>query len=277
MLSQSRAIAPDEYQLIRDLVYKHSRIALGPSKQELVSGRVRKRLRHLRMETFSEYCHYLQSVEGLKELRNLIDAISTNYTNFFRDLHHFEYLKDEILQKLPLPGAHKFRIWSAACSSGEEPYSMAMVLADFFERLPRWTWEVEASDISTRMLDIAQAGVYEREQLRLPNAEWLRRFFQRGVNEFEGYCRIKGDLRGRVRFHHLNLFQPHYPFSTGFNVIFCRNVMIYFDRATQQQLVHRLADFLAPGGFLLIGPSESLIGTKHTLRYIKPSIYQRET
>lgn len=269
-----------EYRLIRDLVYQESRINLGNNKQELVSGRVGKRLRHLGLHSYAEYCRYLESELGQQELRNLIDAISTNYTSFFREAKHFEFLQNEILMKLDdragRTAGRKFRVWSAACSSGEEPYSLAVCLANFFSKRPAWNWEVAATDISSRMLAAAEAGIYEAAQVKLPNPEWLRRYFQRGFNRFAGHFRVKPELREKVQFHHVNLFQARYPFAPGFQVVFCRNVMIYFDRPTQLQLIQRITEFLAPGGFLFIGPSESLIGIKHALRYLQPSIYGKE-
>ena len=274
-----RSISDDDYRLIRDLVYQESRINLGNNKQELVAGRINKRLRHLGMGGYEDYCAFLQSGEGHEELRNLIDAISTNYTFFFREGKHFAFLRETILPGLETRtgrrSGRQFQVWSAACSSGEEPYSLAICLDDFFSRRDGWDWEVAATDISTRMLSKADAGIYEEDQVKLPNPEWLRRYFQRGFNRFSGHYRVKQELREKVRFYPMNLFQARYPFPAGFHVIFCRNVMIYFDRPTQQQLIQRLIEYLAPEGFLMIGPSESLIGIKHALHYVQPSIYQK--
>lgn len=280
MISATETIAESDYRLVCDLVYKHSRIALGANKHELVAGRIKKRLRQLGMSSYSEYSRLLLSPRGAVELEALIDIISTNFTNFFRDIQHFEFLRREILPKLDPKrrlASHKFRVWSAACSSGEEPYSIAITLAEFFSRSPQSTWEIEASDISTRMLDLANRGIYDLQQVRLPQPDWLGRFFQRGHNDYAGYCRVKPEIRKGIRFHHLNLFSNRYPFAAEFHVVFCRNVMIYFDRNSQQQLVRKMVDCLLPGGYLFVGPSESLIGIEHPLRYVKPSIYRKET
>ncbi|MBI4660871.1 MAG: protein-glutamate O-methyltransferase CheR [Verrucomicrobia bacterium] len=274
------SISDTEYRFIRDLVYERSRINLGDQKHELVAGRVGKRLRQLGLQTYTQYCQFLKSGDGQEELTDLIDAISTNHTSFFRDPRHFEFLRSQVLPKLvaALPRGHprKIRVWSAACSSGEEPYSIAVSLADFFSKLQGWSWEIDATDISTRMLAAAVSGIYEAEQVKLPQPEWLRRYFQRGINAYEGHYRVKRELRERVRFHHVNLFQPQYPFPPGFEVAFCRNVMIYFDRPTQQRLIQRITDYLAPGGAMFLGPSESLIGIRHAFRYLAPGIYQKE-
>lgn len=275
----THSISETEYRFIRDLVYQRSRISLGDHKQELVAGRVSKRLRELGMRSFSQYCQFLQTHSGPDELTDLIDAISTNHTSFFRDARHFEFLRKEILQKLgtvmPLMNKRKFRVWSAACSSGEEPYSIALCLAEYSSTVSGWSWEIDATDISTRMLAVGEAGIYEAEQVTLPNPDWLRRYFQRGVNRYQGYFRVKQEIRDQVRFHHVNLFQARYPFSTGFQVVFCRNVMIYFDRSTQEHLIQRIADASAPEAFLFVGPSESLIGIRHSFRHVAPGIYQK--
>lgn len=276
----SPSLSEPDYRFIRDLVYQRSRINLGNHKQELVAGRVAKRLRQLGMESYSEYCHFLESEAGQVELTDLIDAISTNHTSFFRDLRHFEFLRGEILPKLetliPRSKPRKLRVWSAACSSGEEPYSIALCLADHFSKVKGWSWEVEATDISTRILAAAEAGIYDAQQVTLPQPDWLRRYFQRGVNAYEGCYRVKREVREQVRFYHANLFQPQYPFPPGFHVVFCRNVMIYFDRPTQQQLLQKIAEHSARGAYLFVGPSESLIGIRGSFRYLSPGIYQKD-
>jgi chemotaxis protein methyltransferase CheR len=270
-------IEDQHYTLIRDLVYQHSRINLGSDKKELVAARISKRLRKLNMASYAEYCDYLRSAEGVDELANLVNVISTNYTSFFREIKHFEFMTETLLPqwKSQSGKAQKksFHVWSAACSSGEEPYSIAMALSDFFAASPTVSWRVEASDISTRILAKAERGVYENERVVLPQEQWLQRFFQRGTGTWDGYVRIRKELRSHVSFHHLNLLESAFPFSNDFDLIFCRNVMIYFDRPTQEQLIHRLTNQLLPGGYLFVGHSESLTGIKHPLRSVRPSIY----
>ena len=166
-----------------------------------------------------------------------------------------------------------FQVWSAACSSGDEPYSLAIYLAEYLAPAASNTWQIEASDISARMLDIASQGIYAANHLTGVKPEWLRRYFQKGVRDREGHFRIKEELRWQVRFYHLNLLEADHPFTESFQAIFCRNVMIYFDRPTQEALVGRLAERLAPGGYLMVGHSESLSGVKHSLRLVQPAIY----
>jgi len=276
-LDTETTISPRVYSFIAGLVYEKSRIHLGMDKHSLVVSRLRKRLGQLGLGTFEEYCDLLRQGDPA-ELGMLVDLISTNHTQFFREIEHFRYLENTLLPELAKrceAKAQPARIWSAACSSGEEPYSIAITLAEFARSRPSFQWSVEATDISSRMLQRAQEGVYRQDDLRLPDPTWMKRYFQKGRGDYEGYCRAKPELRERIAFHHLNLFGAQYPVASGVHVIFCRNVMIYFDPPTQQELVSRLVNHLAPGGWLLVGHSESLLAVAHLLRRVKPSIYQR--
>lgn len=271
-------ISPDSYQFIADKVYEHSRIRLGPDKQALVTGRLAKRLRALNLDSFEQYCQLLQSQHGHDELGPLVDLISTNHTHFFREIQHLDFLRDQALPEWHQRGGRSketFRFWSAACSSGEEPYSVAILLAEFARQQGNFTWQIEASDISSRILDRARNAIYPEDRVKMPQPEWLARYFQKGVGEYVGYYRVKDALRQAVKFHRMNLLQPDYPVAPHQNVIFCRNVMIYFDQATQQELVGRLTQQLAPNGYLVVGHSESLLGVKHALKSVKPGVYRR--
>lgn len=270
---------PNDYEFIRQIVYNHSRINLGQDKQELVSARLGKRLRATGRATVSEYCDLLRTAAGTEELGNLIDVISTNHTYFFREEGHFEALRDTILPDLVRRREREtgatLRVWSAACSSGEEPYSIAIALEEYFSaHPPAWQRQIEATDISTRILTKAQAAVYAAETVsRMPPAT-VKAYFQTGYAEQAGLYRVKPALRSMVRFRQLNLLEGALPFSEPFQIIFCRNVMIYFDRATQEELVQRLKSKLVPGGYLMVGHSESLTGINHGLKIIRPATYQ---
>lgn len=266
-------LADADYEFLRRLVYEHSRINLGPDKRALVSGRVAKRLRVLKIGGYHEYCQLLKTAAGVEELGNLVDVISTNHTHFFREEKHFDWLRSVLLPhwRLSNDGREPFRAWSAASSSGEEPYTLAIVLAEFFGLEGKWT--IDATDISTRILDRAGQAIYDTEKLAPVPPELLRRYFQRGVGRFAGQFRVKEALRRRVSFQHLNLLQPQYPFAQRFHLIFCRNVMIYFDRPTQETLIAKLTEQLEPGGHLLVGHSESLSGVRHSLQQLQPAIY----
>ncbi len=273
-------LADRDFDFLCRVIYEQSRIRLGPDKKTLVTSRLAKRLRQLQLPDYHEYCELLRSPAGDGELRFLIDRISTNHTHFFREMKHFDFLRDKVLSpwRAPAKGHQEmFRIWSAACSSGEEPYSLAIHLAEHLAPAGPNTWQIEASDISTRVLEIAERGVYDGEKLGGISPELLHRYFQKGVRQWQGHFRIKEELRQRVGFHQLNLLKDDYPFARPFDVIFCRNVMIYFDRPTQETLIGRLSERLAPGGYLMVGHSESLSGIKHSLRLIQPAIYLKSS
>lgn len=266
-----------EFEFIRGLVYERSRIHLGPEKRELVSARLGKRLRATNAASLGEYCEFLQSEGAEEELGHLIDAISTNHTFFFRENAHFDFLRDrvvpEFLPRVRTEGWGRFHVWSAACSSGEEAFSTAITLASCVP--PTQPWFIDGTDISHRILEKARVAIYRAETVeRLPQPV-LRAHFQRGFGPQEGLYRVKTVLRERVAFHHLNLLEGEPPFRDPFQVIFCRNVMIYFDRPTQEELVARLARRLVPGGYLFVGHSESLTHIRHGLKLVQPAIYQK--
>lgn len=265
-----------EFDFIRSLVYERSRISLSADKRELVSARLGKRLRATNLTTVGEYCQLLQSPGAEAELANLIDAISTNHTFFFRENAHFDFLRQVVLPEMRARAQKehwaRFHVWSAACSSGEEPYSIAITLAD---TLNGWPWRIAATDISHRVLAKAKAGIYRDEAVgRLPKPT-IQTHFQRGFGPQDGNYRVKAGLREQVSFHHLNLLEGDPPFREPFQVIFCRNVMIYFDRPTQEELVAKLTRHLVPGGYLFVGHAESLTAIHHTLQTVRPAIYRK--
>jgi chemotaxis protein methyltransferase CheR len=269
-------LADRDFEYLCQLIYEQSRIRLGPDKRTLVTSRLAKRLRALHLPGYHEYCELLRSPAGEEELRFLIDRISTNHTHFFREIKHFEFLQEKILPAWRSQGKGRgepLRVWSAASSTGEEPYSLAIHLAEHLGPASTNAWQIEASDISTRVLEIARRGVYEADKLGGISQDLLHKYFQKGVGDWEGHYRVKDDLRQRVTFHHLNLLEGRYPFNRPFEIVFCRNVMIYFDRPTQETLISLLAERLVPGGYLMVGHSESLSGIKHSLKLIQPAVY----
>jgi chemotaxis protein methyltransferase CheR len=267
-------VGPENYDFIRQIIYDHSRIHLGPDKKALVSSRLAKRLRALRLPSYDAYCRLLRSPKGREEVTHLVDVISTNHTHFFREVRHFEFLREAVIPPWKARGGGAFRVWSAAASSGEEPYSIAITLSEALGL--EVNWRVHATDISQRMLTTAQNGIYLAERLSHVPPEWQRRYFQRGMADWEGNYRVREEIRRRVDFQHLNLLQTAYPFATRFDVIFCRNVMIYFDRPTQEALIEKLSHQLAAGGYLMVGHSESLSGIQHGLAAVQPAIYQKK-
>jgi chemotaxis protein methyltransferase CheR len=265
-----------EFEFIRSLVYERSRINLTPDKRELVTARLSRRLRATRLATVGDYCRLLKTPNASEELANLIDVISTNHTFFFREAVHFEFLRKHVVPEMRARARaecwRRFYVWSAACSSGEEPYSIAMTLA---ECLPQWEWNIEGTDISRVVLEQAEAGIYTQDAVAQVPREVLRKHFQRGFGPQEGKYRVKAALRQRVSFQQLNLLERDPPFEDRFQAIFCRNVMIYFDRSTQEELIARLTRRLVPGGYLFVGHSESLTGLRHSLRIVRAAVYQR--
>ncbi|MBX3734926.1 MAG: protein-glutamate O-methyltransferase CheR [Verrucomicrobiae bacterium] len=267
------------YRTLVALVYQHSRIRLGPDKQPLLANRLRSRLRALGMDSFDEYCAFVESAGGGDEIGQLVDLISTNHTRFFREPEHFTYLAQRILPEwIPRLAAEKapLRVWSAAAASGEEAYTLALVLAEYFRlNPPAADWRVEASDISRRMLTAAELGIYRMNAEPPVTGEILKRYFQKGVGVRVGSCRIRPELKQHVRFQRINLFQPDYPVQRPQHVIFCRNVMIYFDPPSRGILVQKLTRQLASGGYLFVGHSESLMGLHHELESIRQGVYRK--
>jgi chemotaxis protein methyltransferase CheR len=266
-------IAPEDYEFIRRTVYEHSGINLGAEKRTLVAVRVTKRLRALKLPDFDIYCRYLRSSKGKQEMPLLVEAVSTNHTYFFRETRHFDFLRDVIAPQWKAHGIGCVRVWSAAASSGEEPYTAAIVLAEAlgFEA----DWRIVATDISARMLELGRGGIYSEDRLTHVPAEIRGRYFQRGVGASDGRFRVKEEIRRRVEFAQLNLLQLKYPFTTEFDVILCRNVMIYFDREAQQTLIQKIFPHLLSGGHLMVGHSETLNGLRHPLTVVEPAVYKK--
>jgi len=266
------------HRTLSELVYRHSRIRVGTEKQPMLANRLRRRLTELGLASFDDYCDLLRSNRDPEEIEHLVDFVSTNHTFFFREGDHFEFLRDRVLpefaRKLPQRGL-PLRLWSAACSTGEEPYSMAIIVSEHLRQHPGLQWELEASDISRRALHRAEAAIYSSEASAQIPADLLKRYFQQGIDSQAGRIRVKRDLRQKVRFHRINLFQPDYPVSREQHVIFCRNVMIYFDADSRVEVVRHLSRHLAPGGYLFVGHSESLLGIPHDLESIRHGIYRR--
>lgn len=272
--ARNQTITEKEYEFLRKLVYDHCRINLGPNKKELVMARLSKRLRACNIGSYQEYIQLLQSATGKSEMGNLIDAISTNHTYFFREGEHFSFLMETILTEFDAEQpSGQFRAWSAACSSGEEPYSLAILLNEHF-RNHRNRWTIECSDISSKILQKANDGVFSKDRVERIRKDWLHRYFLKGNGKFEGLYQFHPEVSRNLNFQLLNLMSPTFPFKQPFNLILCRNVMIYFDRPTQEDLVNRMIKHLMPGGYLFIGHSESLNAIKHPLKLIKPAIYQ---
>lgn len=257
------------------LVYERCRVRLHDGKQHLIRARLGKRMRQLGINSLPEYCQMVRHSGSEDEIEQVVNALTTNFTNFLREEDHFKFMVEEALPPLMSRDHKHLRIWSAACASGEEPFSIAFYLSEHFPLSAGWDWKILATDISTKALDKAQRAIYAGDRLNALPPDWIRRYFQKGHGEWEGYFRIKPFISERVVFRQLNLLGA-YSVPDSYEIIFCRNVMIYFDRPTQEQLVCRLTQALVPKGFLLVGHAESLTGLSVPLHCQRPSIYQKD-
>lgn len=266
------------FEQLSALIHRHSRIFLGPNKITLLSSRLSKRRRELGFDDWDNYLAWLL-VQGADEIEILIDLVSTNHTHFFREAVQFEILQSQLLDDLLAnsPSARRgLRCWSAGCSSGEEAFTLAITLAEYAQyKQQDLRWQIDATDISHRALKKAQQAIYDIERLGLPQPGLLKKYFQKGSGSYEGLCKVKPELQLKVQFHHMNLFADTYTVPAPQHLVFCRNVLIYFELKSQTQLVQRLHDILEPGGYLIAGHSDSLLRIEHPLLSRGNGIYQR--
>lgn len=264
----------DDFAALRALVKQHTGIHLGEQKRELVYGRLSRRLRALGLESFRAYRELLERGEG-DELVQFCNAITTNLTAFFREAHHFDYLREQLLSPLAADprGARRLRFWSAGCSTGEEPYSLAMTIQESLPDAWRWDVKILATDLDTEVLAKAQRGVYEEERVRGLSAPRLERFFSRQEGGPPSYAASPA-LKELITFRELNLMHT-LPMKGPLHAIFCRNVVIYFDKDTQRQLFARFAQLQRPGDILFLGHSESLFRVSDAYTLVGKTVYRR--
>jgi chemotaxis protein methyltransferase CheR len=264
---------PSDFLNISQILYNIAGIRLTTGKEELVRSRLIKRLRALSLQDFHTYLKYIEQDRTSQELHIMIDLLTTNKTSFFRENQHFEYMSHHILPDLKKRGTG-MRIWSAGCSSGEEPYSIAMLLLEEWPAQDRYNIRILATDISDRILVKARAGEYEKENLQGIPERYVSKYFSLLRSASAKTYAVQDHVKKMIRFGKLNLM-GEWPMKGPFDVIFCRNVMIYFDSETQIRLVKRFRDLLAPGGHLLIGHSESLVTNSGGLKYVQPATYKK--
>ncbi len=264
----------DSLTAIGQIMYDISGIVLDERKKELVKARLRKRLAHHGFTRYAQYVSHVQSKPGGAELDQMVDLLTTNKTSFFRELRHFDFLRDQVLPQVS--SGSGLRIWSAGCSSGEEPYSLTILLNDVLSPEELSRTRILATDLSAEVLTHAQAGVYDEAQMADVPDRAVRTYFLTANDPQSGKVRygVKPALRRLIRFARLNLMGD-WPMSGPFDVILCRNVMIYFDTPTRERLVARFRDLLPPGGHLLVGHSESLNSIAHGLEYVQPAVYRK--
>jgi chemotaxis protein methyltransferase CheR len=257
------------YQHIRDLVYEKAGIHLGDGKHALVFARLAKRLRALGLPDHQSYLDHLQADQTGEELVELLDVISTNHTHFFREPSHFDFLTEK-LKLWKAGGASRFRIWCAAASTGEEPYTLSMVCNEVLGG--DVDLRILCTDISTRVLRACKSGAYQEAKVSDIPKELLRKYWIRRGDEYEA----SGVLKAPLTFARLNLMETPYPMKGPFDIIFCRNVMIYFDRSGRERIVKESLRLLKPGGYLVVGHAESLNGISHGMKTVHPSVYQKQ-
>jgi chemotaxis protein methyltransferase CheR len=274
-----RSISAYEYRQFQALVERESGIHLGPEKQDLLVNRLRRRLVELRLPSFSAYYHLVSSGDTDERIR-MLDAISTNETSFFREAHQFAFLQETVFPRWASEEragrrARRIRAWSAACSTGEEPYTLGMVLLDRFPPASGWTLEILASDISTRVLAAAALGSFPIEDTKEIPPSYLRRFMLRGRRLQQGRMSVTSALRDLVTFRRINLHAPAYPVQDHFDLILCRNVLMYFEPVARLRTANALLDLVAPGGYLFLGHAESLGGSSERGKHVGPATYAR--
>lgn len=273
-------LSEKQFQTLRGYIETELGIKMPPAKRIMLESRLQKRLRALRLQDFDQYLDLVFSADGESpELVHMIDSVTTNKTDFFREPDHFDRLLSGIL-----PTEYRnsewgrrglCRVWSTASSSGEEPYTLAMVLEEFARSVDRFQYGILATDISTAMLDRGRRGVYPEERIAPVPEAYRKRYLLKSKDKQSGLVRIRPELRRRVLFHRLNLMGDRFDIGDRFEIIFCRNVIIYFDRENQRKLLSRLVDHLVPGGYLFLGHSETLAGMDLPLNSYAPTIYRR--
>jgi chemotaxis protein methyltransferase CheR len=265
----------EDFQALRKLVKEITGINLSDQKRELVYGRLARRLRALRLRTFAEYRDLVAS-DGGREIGELCNAITTNLTSFFRESHHFDYLREQVLQPLVAQrgGQRRIRIWSAGCSTGEEAYSLAMTVIESFPELRTWDVKILATDLDSDVLAKAQRGMYAADRVRSIGPQRLGRFFVEKRGKDGVSYEVSAELTALITFKQLNLMHP-LPMKGPLDAIFCRNVVIYFDKDTQRELFSRIATLQRPGNLLFLGHSESLFKVSESYTPIGKTVYRR--
>ncbi len=276
---RSTTMTNADFGNLSEFIYKQCGIKMTIAKKTMLEARLQKRLRSLQMQTYKEYCDFLFSKQGMEnELVQMIDVVTTNKTDFFREPDHFEYLVQRAIPEWEgrqRGGAERLMIWSAGCSTGEEPYTLAMVLGAYAAEKQGFNFQILATDISTRVLEKAQRAIYEEEKVLPVPLAMKKRYLLRSKDHQSGLVRIVPELREKVRFRRLNFMEGDFGMREKVDIIFCRNVIIYFDRPTQERLLNKFCTLLAPGGYIFMGHSETLSGLDVPLTSVHPTVYRK--
>lgn len=265
-----------EFNKLSKFIYEEYGIKMPPAKKTMLQSRLHKRLRDLNMTSFKAYIDHVFSANGQEEVIHMMDVVSTNKTDFFREPAHFDFLSQYALPSYIQSNRNKsLKVWSAGCSSGEEPYTLAIVFSEFTEKYPGFSYSIYATDISTRVLRTAINAVYKEDRVAQVPMSIKRKYMLRSKDRQNPTVRIVPKLRRQVNFQRLNLMDKSYNVYEDFDMVFCRNVLIYFDRDTQEQVINKLCTKLKPNGYFFLGHSESITNMRVPLKQIKPTIFQR--
>ncbi len=267
-------LGDSEFFLLRDVIFKESGINLTERKKALMQSRLMKRLRVLNLDNYKNYYQYLIN-NYEQEIINLINCITTNKTDFFREPKHFDFIREVVLPDFEQRRGDKLRIWSAGCSTGEEPYSIAITIADYYNNKHMPDIKILATDIDTEVLNKALSGIYKEETICELEPETIKRFFLKGKGSKEGLFTVKDPIKNMIYFRRLNLLAQSYPMKRRFDLIFCRNVIIYFDRKTRDELIDRFYSYLADDGYFFAGHSETLSNFSGKYYLIGNTVYRK--
>jgi len=278
MSTHGQSISSRDLTRLCKLIYAQAGINLGADKKTMVELRIRHRMRSLEIESFAEYCDYLFGPRGqAEEMVPFLDVITTNKTDFFREPSHFHFLTQTALPQLGSNAGieHPLLVWCAGCSTGEEAYTLTIVLSEYALTHPGFRFRILATDLCTRVLEKANLAIYNSDSIATIAPELRRKYFIRSRERGDNQVRVVPQLRDLVEFHRLNFMEPKYDIGTVADFIFCRNVIIYFDRATQERILRRLTDHLLPGGYLFVGHAETLHDMNLPLTPVAPALYRR--
>jgi chemotaxis protein methyltransferase CheR len=269
-------LSEKDFDRLSKFIYSQYGIKMPKAKQIMLQSRLQKRLRALKIPSFSDYVDYVFSPDGETEIISMMDVVSTNKTDFFRENQHFEFLRDTVLPEIVELNRQNFiKVWSAGCSSGEEPYTLAIVLSEYARKVHGFDFQILGSDLSTIVLEKAVTAVYPEEKVEVIPLELKKKYLLRSKDREKPTVRIVPELRAKASFMRLNFMDDIYNAPQNFDIIFCRNVLIYFDRETQEKVINKLCRHLRLGGYFFLGHSESITGIDVPLKQIRPTVFKR--
>ena len=268
-------LSDKEFNTLSKFIYTRYGIKMPPAKRIMLQSRLQKRLRALKIYSFAEYVDFVFSKKGDEEVVHMMDVVSTNKTDFYREPAHFEYLTKNVLPEYLQNNTRKLKLWSAGCSSGQEVYTLAIVISEFLESNPGFDFSIFGTDISTKVLKLAHNAIYKEEAVAMIPLEIKRKYLLKSKDKTKKNIRVNSKLRNKTSYQRLNFMDSNYNINEQFDIIFCRNVLIYFDRETQEQVINKLCRHLKPGGYFFLGHSESITNINVPLTQVKPTIFIR--